>query len=51
MGSGEVIGAAGEQSRRGASHPANPYFFVWTHHALESNSAADATSVVPHPPQ
>ena len=39
------------RGRRGASPPANPYSFVRKHHALESNSAAGATGVVPHPPQ
>ena len=39
------------RDRRGASPPANPYFFVRKHHAPEANSAAGGVSVVPHPPQ
>ena len=39
------------RDRRGASPPANPYFFVRKHHALSPTDAAGATGVVPHPPQ
>ena len=39
------------RDRRGASPPANPYFFVRKHHAPEANSAAGGVGVVPHPPQ
>ena len=39
------------RGRRGASHPANPCSFVRKHHALESNSVAGATGMVPHLPQ
>ena len=39
------------RGRRGASHPANPYFFVRKHHALNPNDSAGGVGVVPHTPQ